>query len=55
MVDIGGCDPAKVLLAQDQDVIQAFPAKRADEALDVGVGRNSQMHWIGTLRMDVSG
>jgi hypothetical protein len=42
-------------LAEDDDVIQALPSKRADEPLYVCVGESSRLHRMRRMRVDVSG
>jgi len=40
---------------QDDEVVQAFPAYRSNQALDMSIGDRRLLHLKVTLRRDVSG
>ncbi len=37
VVDVGRQDPLQVMRVQDNNVIEAFPPDRPDDALDIGI------------------
>ncbi len=37
IVEVGRQDPSQVTRVQDNDMIEAFPPDRSDDALDIGV------------------
>jgi len=46
---------AEMLLAEDQDVVEALAAKRAHEPFRVSVGHHRQLHPIRMIGIDVCG
>ena len=44
----------QVVLAQDQEVVEALPSQAAQETLADGVGRQSLLHPNGTVRSEHS-
>ncbi len=46
IVEVGRQDPTKVRRVQDNDMIEALPPDRSDDALDIGVlPRRSRRRW----------
>jgi hypothetical protein len=50
-----GQDVSKMLLAVDQQVVEALTAQRSDKSLRISVGRRRRLHLIQMIGTGVSG
>ena len=50
-----GQDVSKMLLAVDQQVVEALTAQRSDQSLRISVGRRRRLHLIQMIGTGVSG